>query len=82
MKGFKLYVTNTSAIPPDGFLCYEDLGPDNPKITQNISCYQLGKYVIYYNTVEYNTKTAIIELCYVAINGKFSSIVICHSHLL
>ncbi|CAC5384280.1 unnamed protein product [Mytilus coruscus] len=38
MDGFKLYVSNTSNIPPAGYLCYED--PDNdtdlPNITQTI----------------------------------------------
>ncbi|OPL33916.1 hypothetical protein AM593_04499, partial [Mytilus galloprovincialis] len=51
MNGFKLYVTNTTTIPPDGFLCYDDPDPGLPNITQNIPCNQLGKYVIYYDTV-------------------------------
>ncbi|CAC5383463.1 PLXNA [Mytilus coruscus] len=71
MSGFKLYVSNTSTIPPDGYLCYEDSGNDTnlPNITQSIPCYQLGQYVIYYDTKGDNTSGPIIELCYVAING-------------
>ncbi|XP_076112616.1 plexin-B3-like [Mytilus galloprovincialis] len=76
MSGFKLYVSNTSTIPPDGYLCYEDSGNDTnlPNITQSIPCYQLGQYVIYYDTKGSIEKKngpfgPIIELCYVAING-------------
>ncbi|CAG2234282.1 unnamed protein product [Mytilus edulis] len=71
MDGFKLYVTNTSTIPPDGYLCYEDPDPGIPNITQNIPCNQLGKYVIYYDDkgdVQTNNGP-VVELCYVAING-------------
>ncbi|CAG2229407.1 unnamed protein product [Mytilus edulis] len=67
MDGFKLYVTNTSTIPPVGFLCYED-GPGLPDITQTIPCNQLGKYVIYYDDKGDDTYGPIVELCYVAIN--------------
>ncbi|CAG2246639.1 unnamed protein product [Mytilus edulis] len=50
MDGFKLYVTNTSTIPPDGYPCYNDMiGPPYPDITQTIPCNQFGKYVIYYD---------------------------------
>ncbi|CAC5412432.1 PTPRT [Mytilus coruscus] len=76
MDGFKLYVTNTSTIPPDGYLCNEDLAPDLPNITQTIPCYELGKYVIYYDdkgSQEIEPKLRddgpVVELCYVAING-------------
>ncbi|CAG2229398.1 unnamed protein product [Mytilus edulis] len=77
MDGFKLYVTNTSTIPPDGYLCYEDPDPGFPNIIQTIPCNQLGKYVIYYDdkgsTEVSNGNTRVIgpivELCYVAING-------------
>ncbi|VDI51082.1 Hypothetical predicted protein [Mytilus galloprovincialis] len=77
MDGFKLYVTNTSTIPPDGYLCYEDPDPGFPNIIQTITCNQLGKYVIYYDdkgsTEVSNGNTRVIgpivELCYVAING-------------
>ncbi|CAC5421884.1 unnamed protein product [Mytilus coruscus] len=73
MDGFKLYVTNTSAIPPDGYLCYEDPDPGLPNTTQTIPCNQLGKYVIYYDNKGSYEGThfygPIIELCYVAING-------------
>ncbi|XP_063396089.1 uncharacterized protein LOC134680784 isoform X1 [Mytilus trossulus] len=68
MDGFKLYVTNTSTIPPDGYLCYED-GPGLPDLTQTIPCNQLGKYVIYYDTKKDDHEGPVIELCYVAING-------------
>ncbi|VDI11561.1 Hypothetical predicted protein, partial [Mytilus galloprovincialis] len=70
MDGFRLYVTNTSTIPPDGYLCYEDPDPGLPNITQNIPCNQLGKYVIYYDTKgDVLTNTGpVVELCYVAIN--------------
>ncbi|VDH96050.1 Hypothetical predicted protein [Mytilus galloprovincialis] len=69
MDGFKLYVTNTSTIPPEGYLCYEDPDPGLPNIIQTIPCNQLGRYVIYYDTKEDSTYGPIIELCYVAING-------------
>ncbi|CAC5355160.1 unnamed protein product [Mytilus coruscus] len=73
MDGFELYVTNTSTIPPDGYLCYKDPDSGLPNITQTIPCYQLGKYVIYYDdTGSYDNNKffgPIIELCYVAING-------------
>ncbi|VDH91210.1 Hypothetical predicted protein [Mytilus galloprovincialis] len=72
MDGFELYVTNTSTIPPVGYLCYNDTDDGFPNIFQNISCNQLGKYVIYYDTkgsVESRNLGPIVELCYVAING-------------
>ncbi|CAG2232086.1 PTPRA [Mytilus edulis] len=72
MDGFKLYVTNTSTIPPVGFLCYED-GPGLPNITQTIPCNQLGKYVIYYDDIGDVTYGPIVELCYVAINDNLAS---------
>ncbi|CAC5381238.1 unnamed protein product [Mytilus coruscus] len=73
MDGFKLYVTNTSTIPPVGYLCYEDTDPGLPNITQTLPCNQLGQYVICYDTTGsidsgfYNGP--LVELCYVAING-------------
>ncbi|CAG2199741.1 unnamed protein product [Mytilus edulis] len=81
MDGFKVYVTNTSRIPPDGYLCYEDPDPGLPNITQTIPCHKLGKYIIYYDikgstelsmegTVVYGP---IVELCYVAINDNVAS---------
>ncbi|XP_052080598.1 plexin-B1-like [Mytilus californianus] len=69
MDGFKLYVTNTSTIPPDGYLCYEDPDPGFPNITQTIPCNQLGKYVIYYDIKGDENYGPIVELCYVSING-------------
>ncbi|CAC5395241.1 unnamed protein product [Mytilus coruscus] len=73
MDGFKLYVTNTSTIPPDGYLCYEDSDPGLPNVTQTIPCYQLGKFVIYYDSkgydIGYGTRGPFVELCYVIING-------------
>ncbi|OPL21527.1 hypothetical protein AM593_02269, partial [Mytilus galloprovincialis] len=77
MDGFKLYVTNTSTFPPDGYLCYEDPDPGLPNITQTIPCNQLGRYVIYYDDtgslerVGNSTRPdgPVVELCYVAING-------------
>ncbi|VDH90184.1 receptor-type tyrosine-protein phosphatase A [Mytilus galloprovincialis] len=74
MDGFKLYITNTSTIPPTSYLCYEDPDPGLPSTTQTISCNQLGQYVIYYDDkVDKKDKTdkkgSIIELCYVSING-------------
>ncbi|CAG2250515.1 unnamed protein product [Mytilus edulis] len=68
MDGFKLYATNTSTIPPDGYLCYED-GPGHPSTTQTISCNHLGQYVIYYDDTGDSQFGPIIELCYVAITG-------------
>ncbi|CAG2245818.1 unnamed protein product [Mytilus edulis] len=76
MDGFKVYVTNTSTLPPDGYLCYEDpfspRGP-YPNITQTIPCNQLGQYVIYYDQYGSdetpNIIEPVVELCYVAING-------------
>ncbi|CAC5418228.1 PTPRT [Mytilus coruscus] len=77
MDGFKLYVTNTSIIPPVGYLCYNDTDSGYPNITQTIPCNQLGKYVIYYDDKgstevskgSTNVYGPIVELCYVAING-------------
>ncbi|XP_063443549.1 multiple epidermal growth factor-like domains protein 10 [Mytilus trossulus] len=69
MDGFKLYVTNTSTIPPVGYLCYEDPDPGLPNITQTIPCNQVGQYIIYYDAKGESTYGPIIELCYVAING-------------
>ncbi|XP_071160360.1 uncharacterized protein [Mytilus edulis] len=76
MDGFQLYVTNTSTIPPVGYLCYEDTfsprGP-YPDVTQTIPCYQLGKDVIYYDRWGSDEPSyvlePVVELCYVAING-------------
>lgn len=80
MDGFKLCVTNTSTTPPDSDACYEDPGPGLPNIIQTISWNKLGKYVIYYDDKgSQQTKTRydspVIELCYVAINGRFIEIV-------
>ncbi|XP_052080307.1 uncharacterized protein LOC127718329 [Mytilus californianus] len=74
MSGFKLYVTNTSTIPPNGYLCYADPYPPSfPSITQTISCNQLGKYAVYYDNLGADEGSVItepiVELCYVAING-------------
>ncbi|CAG2255732.1 unnamed protein product [Mytilus edulis] len=77
MDGFKLYVTNTSTITPDGYLCYEDPDPGLPDITQTIPCNQLGQYVIYFDDKgsKQRSEGPIVELCYVAINGALSGIV-------
>ncbi|CAG2221609.1 unnamed protein product [Mytilus edulis] len=87
MNGFKLYVTNTSTIPPDGYLCYEDrfsLHPPYPNITQTIPCNQLGRYVIYYDDKRSDENVAIyepvVELCYVAINVSHCEIRTKQSH--
>ncbi|VDI36886.1 Hypothetical predicted protein [Mytilus galloprovincialis] len=69
MDGFKLYVTNTSAVPPDGYLCYEDPDPGLPNLTQIIPCSEVGKYVIYYDTKGLGNEGPVVELCYIAING-------------
>lgn len=75
MNGFKIFVTNTSTIPPDGYLCYEDPETGLPDITQTIPCNYLGKYVIYYDnngSQPVDKEGPIVELCYVAINGGYS----------
>lgn len=77
MRGFKLYVSNTTEIPPNGYLCNENSVNDtDPNTTQTISCNQLGEYVIYYDDMgSYNNQKyypPIIELCYVAITGKLN----------
>ncbi|CAC5417490.1 unnamed protein product [Mytilus coruscus] len=71
MDGFKLYVTNSSTIPPDGYLCYEDPNPGLPNTTITIPCYQIGQYIIYYDTTgdDLSQNGPLVELCYVAING-------------
>ncbi|XP_076111595.1 uncharacterized protein LOC143079627 [Mytilus galloprovincialis] len=72
MDGFKLYISNASTIPPPDYdLCYKDpQGLPYPEVTQTISCYQLGQYVIYYDDiVASGDHASFIELCYVAING-------------
>ncbi|XP_052080303.1 uncharacterized protein LOC127718350 isoform X1 [Mytilus californianus] len=76
MNGFRLYVTNTSTISTEGYLCYADPFPaPYPNITQTITCNQLGRYIIYYDNEgskeETIVKGGIVELCYVAINGCF-----------
>ncbi|XP_052080748.1 plexin-B2-like isoform X2 [Mytilus californianus] len=72
MDGFRLYVTNTPNIPPDGHLCYED-GYGFPTTTQTIPCNNLGQYVIYFDNKGSDEGNfvpgPIIELCYVAIYG-------------
>ncbi|CAG2200934.1 PLXNA [Mytilus edulis] len=88
MSGFKLYVANTSTIPPDGYLCYEDnissRGP-YPNITQTIHCNTLGKYVIYYDGYGSDEGAhiyqPIVELCYVAIedNLAYDSLILFNS---
>lgn len=77
MNGFKLYLSNTSIIPPEGpegYLCYNDTEPGLPNITQTLSCNHLGQYVIYYQdskgSLIGNESYNIIELCYVAIHGE------------
>ncbi|CAG2230251.1 unnamed protein product [Mytilus edulis] len=69
MDGFKLYVTNSTTIPPDGYLCYADPDPGLPNITQTIPCNILRKFVIYYDNKGSGGDGPLIELCYVAING-------------
>ncbi|VDI27171.1 Hypothetical predicted protein [Mytilus galloprovincialis] len=78
MDGFKLYVTNTSTIPPDGYLCYEDPDPGLPNITQTIPCNQLGQYFIYFDDKGSQQSPTrydgpVVELCYVAINDNIAS---------
>ncbi|CAG2246008.1 unnamed protein product [Mytilus edulis] len=77
MDGFALYVTNTSAIPPDGYLCYADPDPGIPNITQTTPCNQLGKYVIYYDNKGSRDGSShsgpIVELCYIDINDNMAS---------
>lgn len=80
MDGFKLCVTNTSNIPPDSDSCYEDPGPGFPNITQTVSWNKLGNYVIYYDDkgsteISGRYDGPVIELCYIAINGRFIIIV-------
>lgn len=80
MDGFRLYVSNVSTIPPKDHLCYEDPDPGEPNITQIIPCYELGKYVIYYDEkgsteLDGRVDGPVIDLCYVAINGRFNSYV-------
>lgn len=69
MDRFQLYLTNTSTIPSDGYLCYEDIDPGLPNITQTIPCSEVGKFVIYYDTTGNGHDGPVVELCYVAING-------------
>ncbi|CAC5360080.1 unnamed protein product [Mytilus coruscus] len=80
MNGFKVYLSNTSTITSDNYLCYKDpyspIGP-YPNIIQTIPCNYLGKYVIYYDNIGSDESSIvyepIVELCYVAINGCFKS---------
>ncbi|XP_063397854.1 uncharacterized protein LOC134682593, partial [Mytilus trossulus] len=78
MNGFQLYVTNTSNIPPDGYLCYADGDPGFPNITQTIPCSQLGKYVIYYDELGSDEGSSIpgpiVELCYNETKGAVHSL--------
>ncbi|CAC5388875.1 unnamed protein product [Mytilus coruscus] len=79
MDGFKLCVANTSITPPVSDSCYEDPDPGLPNTTQTISFNQLGQYVIYFDSKgsketsgRYDRPT--VELCYVAIDGRFITI--------
>ncbi|XP_063418249.1 plexin-B2-like [Mytilus trossulus] len=75
MHGFELYLSNSSSIPPEGpkgYLCYKDLEPGPPNISQTIPCNHLGQYVIYFDrkgSVKRNESFSVIELCYVGIHG-------------
>jgi hypothetical protein len=54
-------------------------GPEIPPVIQNVNCNYLGQYVIFYNerneTARLNppgySSLAILELCYIEINGKY-----------
>ena len=73
-----MYVSNSSTTKNDGYLCYHHEGPGLPPVTQNVNCNYLGQHVIFYNERNENktypseyTSFAIVELCYIEINGKY-----------
>ena len=72
-----MYVSNSSVSKTDGHLCYHDTGSSSPNVHQNVDCYHLGQYVIFYNERDEAgnnpagySSVAIVELCKVFINGK------------
>jgi hypothetical protein len=79
LAGYSLYVSNSSTTKNYGYLCYHHEGPGIPPVIQNVNCNYLGQYVIFYNerneTATLNppgySSFAIIELCYIEINGKY-----------
>ncbi|VDI83389.1 Hypothetical predicted protein [Mytilus galloprovincialis] len=74
MDGFKLYISNTSKIPPSDYLCYKDSAEGFPKVTETIPCNQIGQYIIYYDDkVGYGDFGNVIELCYVAIYDNIAT---------
>ncbi|XP_069127380.1 receptor-type tyrosine-protein phosphatase alpha-like isoform X2 [Argopecten irradians] len=75
--GYSLYVSNSTTIPPQGTLCYED----NSSVWTGVSlnptheCPSVGRYVIVYNkretpkTRDWYDDYAVLELCEVQVFG-------------
>ncbi|XP_069125778.1 receptor-type tyrosine-protein phosphatase kappa-like isoform X4 [Argopecten irradians] len=75
--GYHLYVSNTTDIPPDRILCYEDKSSTNASVQLIIThqCPYVGRYVTVYN-YRNDTKRypwydnyAVLELCEVQVWG-------------
>ncbi|CAC5385841.1 unnamed protein product [Mytilus coruscus] len=70
MDAFRLYLTNGSIVGDKSrteVLCYRESDPAVPHIIQNVPCNMTAKRVFFFN--RRNTKTAVVELCYIAIHG-------------
>lgn len=79
MAGFSIYVSNTTS-KGAGLLCFDDMQSSSrpPLEDQNITCFVLGRYVIYYNERSSNvtypitdfSEFAYNELCELEVYGK------------
>ena len=77
LAGYYLYISNSSTSKTEGHLCYHHTGLTPLSAEQNVVCNQLGKYIIFYNERNATNNTlgnnnfAIVELCYIEVNGKY-----------
>lgn len=81
MAGFSLYVSNTTS-KDQGHCCYKDNSMGNPSVDQEIPCFILGRYVLYYNersptnNPSYLSPYAYNELCEVEVYGRYMQMLI------
>ncbi|XP_033738929.1 multiple epidermal growth factor-like domains protein 10 isoform X2 [Pecten maximus] len=77
LAGYQLYVSNTTTLPTDGVLCYEDTSSTNSSVQLVVThqCPYVGRYVTVYNyrnnPKRYNwySDDALLELCEVQVFG-------------
>ncbi|XP_069126470.1 receptor-type tyrosine-protein phosphatase epsilon-like isoform X2 [Argopecten irradians] len=77
LAGYHLYVSNTTDIPPDHVLCYEDKSSTNASVQLIIThqCPYVGRYVTVYNyrnnpkRYSWYDDYAVLELCEVQVWG-------------